>query len=177
MIRINQLFLALIAVFVFVSCSEDEDPDPIVGTWTLEASSFIEWPTGYELNEFEWDALYGETSYTIIFHSNGTYERDILEITGFGNIRDEGTYVVRNGEISLDPTSGDSFVNIHNFFDIVGEPNDTDMELEVPYTRLGLENSLWDELSALETFEEQEAYYVENSDEVSMTVRMTFERE
>ena len=98
------LLVVGIALVGLVSCKDDEPKvDPIVGLWELDDVSIT-----FSGSEFQYanvskeNALYGESSYTIEFNADFTYEREIDDIPGFGDHSDEGEYEIDGDDLDLD---------------------------------------------------------------------------
>jgi len=105
------LITSFIALLAFGACKDDEPAiDPIVGDWELDDVSLKFNTSGYSYFEFEGDNdLYGESSYTLEFSADMTYEREINDIPEFGNVNDEGVWEMDGDEIDLD--SDDNEIN------------------------------------------------------------------
>ncbi|RED98885.1 hypothetical protein [Marinoscillum furvescens] len=125
------LFLSALALpLLMTSCKEDEEKvDPLVGLWELDDATVVFSGFSYYGFENEND-LYGESSYTIEFNADFTYEREIDDIPQLGDINDEGEWESDGEEIDLD-SDDDEIGGIAYSFDIV---EITETKLVVEYT-------------------------------------------
>ncbi|MEQ9303927.1 MAG: hypothetical protein RJQ14_08430 [Marinoscillum sp.] len=104
----NYLLLFTLAVLmIFTSCKEEEEPvNPLVGIWELDDAT-LEF-SGFSYYGFEGDNnVYGEDSYIIEFRKDFTYERELEDIPGLGDIGDEGEWESDGEDLDLDTNDDD----------------------------------------------------------------------
>lgn len=100
------LGILAIGALTFVGCKEEEKIDPIIGLWELDDASLEFNSSGYSYYEYEGENnVYGESSYTIEFKDDFTFEREIEDVydgTGIIDLNEEGEWEKKDDELDLD---------------------------------------------------------------------------
>ena len=124
----NYLLLLSLAVLILASCKDDEpEIDPIVGLWELDDASLSF--SGFSYYGFEGDNdIFGESSYIIEFNEDFTYERELEDIPGLGDLNDEGEWEHDTEDLDLD-TDDDEIPGLGYSMTIL-ELNDRDLVVE-----------------------------------------------
>lgn len=114
----------ILLVFVSAAClglvsCKDEEPkvDPIVGKWELDEAITDGSDAAYSFYYGSANSVYGEDSYLFEFKADLTYERDIDNIPGFGDVNEDGEYEKTATDLDLDPS--DEIQGLASSFEIV----------------------------------------------------------
>ncbi|HZY81309.1 MAG TPA: hypothetical protein VFE50_17420 [Cyclobacteriaceae bacterium] len=123
-------------VLTLGSCGDDPDPiSPIVGTWSRVEYEFTGLPTGFTKY---WEGYsvdsWGESGYTFVFKSDGTYTRAFTLPSPY-NIADKGKYTLDGSALKVSPDNPRDLDLIEDVgfpgieFTVVGEISDIRMQL------------------------------------------------
>ncbi len=165
----------MVGMVSLVACGDDDGPsiDPLVGEWKVEEVTLSNLPAEFDKNEGTEDNLYGESSYVFEFNEDMTYDREIDNIPGIGNIDDEGEWEVDNEELELD-ADGAGFDLIYDY-EILELATD-DLEIQGERIFRFLPDAVTD-TAVVETVEELRALFDEYGQNLTVTVTMKLERD
>lgn len=139
-------FLA-VGALTFVGCKEEEKVDPIIGLWELDDASMKINSSGFSYYDFDGENnIYGESSYTIEFFDDFTFEREINDVfTGiaYEDLNEEGEWEKKNGALDLD-SEDDEIGGLPYSFEII-ELTDRTLTLEYEDTRYAFPNAKIDD--------------------------------
>lgn len=103
-----KLIAAMSLILFIVSCKDDEKPvDPILGVWELDDVSLSVSDSEYAYLQYNKENdLFGESSYTIEFKGDFTYERILEDVplsnNTLDNIEEEGEWELDGDELDFD---------------------------------------------------------------------------
>lgn len=171
----NYLLVLCLLAILLVSCKDDEpEINPLIGTWELDDATLEFQSSGFSYSEFSGDNdVYGESSYIIQFFDDLTYEREINDIPGFGDINDEGEWEQDGEDIDLD-SDDDEIGGVPYSFTLV-EVNDRSLVLTYEEEQLVWSNSKLDEWFADGTINSSGQFNIETQDQLDslLTFRQT----
>jgi hypothetical protein len=127
----------------FTSCKKDEDPIPaIVGTWSRVSYEYTDLPPTFTYFEGYTRTDFGESGYTLLIKSDGTYTR-FFTLPSPYNLEDAGTWKLDGTSFKLSPSDTKDIDLIESLgipgteFTVVGDVSDIRLKLSRVIT-LGL---------------------------------------